>query len=47
MLAAIIGLREDPADLVLIALRDQGTRTKDLNPCRHMIKEMLAEAAAV
>lgn len=47
MLAAIIGLREDPADLVLIALRDQGTRTKDLNPYRHMIKEMLAEAAAV
>lgn len=44
MLAAIIGMREYPADFVVLSLKDQGTSSKDIRPYAQMIREMLSEA---
>lgn len=47
MLAAIIGILEDPAAVALVGLRDQGTRFKDIIPYQQVIVEMFTEAVSI
>ena len=44
-LAAIIGIKEPPCDLVLCALTDHGTRSKDIAPYGSMVREMMGHIA--
>jgi hypothetical protein len=46
MLAAIIGVQEEPAKVVLCALRCQGTTPREIRPYTTMIREMFGEATA-
>lgn len=46
MLAAILGVREQPADIVLLALQDEGTTRAELEPYKALIKDMYREAVS-